>query len=92
MEKAVTDKWTEWMKCKTSEERFIRMFQAEQDQIEVKDDKTCRLIYVRGKLVGAVDFKTEVRLKLHPETSPSLSFTRRGEGLFVSVYLHQWEH
>ena len=85
------NEWTKWMESKTSDELFIRMFQAENDQLEIKDEKTCRLIYVRGKLVGAVDFETEVRLKLHPETSPALSLTRRGQGIFLFVYLKEWE-
>lgn len=85
------NEWTKWMKSQTSEERFIRMFQAEHDQLRLEESHNCRLIYVRGELVGAVDFETEVRLKLHPETSPALSLNRRGTGVFMFVYLYQWE-
>ena len=85
------NEWTKWMDSKTSNELFIRMFQAENDQLRLEDRESCRLIYVRGELVGGVDFETEVRLKLHPNTRPALSLTRRGEGIFLFVYLHQWE-
>jgi len=85
------NEWTQWMKCQDSTELFIRMFQAENDQLKVVASHNCRLIYVREKLVGTVDFETEVRLKLHPETSPALSLSRRGTGIFMFVYLKQWE-
>lgn len=85
------NEWTEWLHCQNSDERFIRMFQAEQDQLKLEDSHNCRLIYVRDELVGAVDFETEVRLKLHPETSPALSLNRRGTNVFMFVYLNQWK-
>ena len=85
------NEWTKWMKHENSTERFIHMFQAENDQLRIEDSHNCRLIYVRDKLVAAVDFETSVRLKLHPNTSPALSLTRRGEGIFLFVYLKEWE-
>lgn len=84
-------KWTDWMNYSTDEGRYQRMFEAELDQIEIEEGENCRLIHVRGVLVGAVDADTEVSLRLSSENSPALSFKRRGTNLFVMAYLHEWE-
>ena len=83
--------WDAWKDYPTSEERAIHRFEAERDQIRFEDSQNCRMIHVRGKLVGAVDFKTEVKLALHTETSPALVFGRRGDPLYLFVYLREWD-
>lgn len=84
-------KWTEWMNYSPKEGRYPRMFQAESDQLEIEEGKNCRMIKVRGVLVGAVDKDTEVRLRLSSENSPALIFRRMGTNLFVMAFLHEWE-
>ena len=84
-------KWTEWMNYSTDEGRYQRMFEAELAQIEIEEGENCRMIKVRGVTVAAVDADTDVTLRLSSETSPALSFKRRGSNLFVMVFLHEWE-
>lgn len=83
--------WTEWMNYEHPVERSVYRDEAEKNQISFEKTKNCRMIHVRGKLVGAVDFETDVRLRLHSETSPALVFGRRGDPLYLFVYLHEWE-
>ena len=61
------ENWTPYLECQNSQELWIRLHQAEFDQIELEDVQNCRMIHVRGKLVGGVDFDTNVRLKLSTE-------------------------
>jgi hypothetical protein len=84
-------KWTEWMKYENHIERSIFRDLAEKNQIELKDGHNCNFIHVRGKMVGGVDYDTEVNLRLYSETSPALVFRRKGTNLMVMVYLHEWE-
>ena len=84
-------KWTEWMNYDNYVERSIYREEAQKKQIRFEDTTNCRLIHVRERLVGAVDFETEVSLKLHGDTSPALVFGRRGDPLYLFVYLHEWE-
>ena len=83
--------WTEWMNYPTSTERAIHRDEAEKAQIKFVDEKNCRFIHVRGKLVGAVDYETTVTLRLHAESSPALIYGRRGDQLFFMAFLHEWE-
>jgi hypothetical protein len=83
--------WTSWMKYENHIERSIFRDLAEKNQIELKDGHNCNFIHVREKMVGGVDYDTEVNLRLHSETSPALVFRRKGTNLMVMVYLHEWE-
>ncbi len=83
--------WASYLECENRQELWIRLHQAEFDQIEFEDMKDCRMIHVRGRIVGAVDLETKVRLRLSTETRPALSFSRRGTGLMVMVFLDEWE-
>ncbi len=85
------ENWTPYLECKNSQELWIRLHQAELDQIEFEELKNVRMIHVRGKLVGGVDHETTVRLKLSTEARPALSFSRRGTDLMVMVFLDEWE-
>ncbi len=85
------ENWDTWKDHPTSEERAIYRFEAEKDQISFEDSQNCRMIHVRGKLVGAVDFTTEVKLTLHVDSPPALVFGRRGDPLYLFVYLMEWD-
>ena len=83
--------WTPYLECKNSTELWIRLHQAEIDQIKIEKAHNCRMIHVRGVIVGGVDDDTEVKLQLSTENSPALVFQRRGTSLFSMVFLKQWE-
>jgi len=85
------ENWTSWMDYPTSTERGIFRDEAEKAQISFEKSKNCRMIHVRGKIVGAVDFETKVTLRLHSDTSPALVFGRRGDPLYFLVFLPDWE-
>ena len=83
--------WTPYLECKNSTELFIRLHQAEIDQIKIEKAHNCRMVEVRGELVAGVDDDTEVHLQLSTENCPAICFRRRGTNLMVMVFLRQWE-
>ena len=89
-EEAGMTPWTEWMRLSEQEGRYVFRGLAEREQIELEDAENCRIVKVRGVTVGAIDFESEVALKLSSEGSPSLTFTRKGTDFFAMTFLHEW--
>lgn len=84
--------WTDWMKHDDWRKKAIFRHEAEREQIRFEEIENCRLIHVRGELVGGVDLTTDVKLRLSSDTPPALIFGRQGDPLYLFVYLHKWEH